>query len=118
MTQVESISESMEDAHVEERKKLERVLHCIEAEQIRLEKLGHTPTADRAAAAALRTQFEKDQIDLTSALEQPYFGRIDFVDVSNTESESEMRIVYIGPHSIRGMDCTGGSTILHQRLRL
>ena len=101
MTQAESTSiESIEYAYAEESKKLKRVIHRIEAEQIRLEKLGHTPTADRSVAAALRTQFENDQVDLTSALEQPYFGRIDFVEVSNTDSESEIRTVYIGSYPI------------------
>ena len=97
---VSASNESMEDAHVEEREKLKRVIHCIEAKQIKLEKLGHTPTADRSAAAALRTQFENDQDDLASALKQLYFGRIDFENTSSAHSDSAINIVYIGSHEI------------------
>ncbi len=93
----------MEQAYEEERKKLERVIQHIEAGQSQLKLAGQTPVHPRASAAPLKEFLGEYGDGLNLALAQPYFGRIDYADLSDTAIRPDMSI-YIGATQIMKED--------------
>lgn len=98
-------------AYEEEAAKLADVLRYIEVRRLELEKQMPVTTADQRTADAVQDVLRQHLDTLTSALDQPYFGRIDYFRKDGESSASEpisadrpLQTIYLGGAAIPDRD--------------
>ncbi len=95
-------------AYQEEAEKLADVVRYIKEERIRLEGEMPAKAAYQQAANAIQEILEKNSATLWSALDQPYFGRIDYLERQDNGKQDDrgdrQRKIYIGITFISGKD--------------
>ncbi len=94
----------MKDDFAEEQGQLAHVIQHAKAELDSVELAKQAPAPNRSAARALLRSLNNTKATLESALEQLYFGRIDYAHLEEGLSESALQaqIIYIGAHHIDG----------------
>ena len=76
-------------AFVEEEKKLAEVVEYIKDRRVQMRKQMPATAADTRTADEIQRILDEDYENLYVALEQPYFGRVDFRNMEDVESGSE-----------------------------
>ena len=88
-------------AFVEEERKLAEVVEYIEGRRLRMRKQMPATAADTRTANAIQEILDEDYENLYEALDQPYFGRVDFRNMEDEESGSENGEVGQGGNGVR-----------------
>ena len=103
-------------AHQEEAEKLEQVLRHIEDRRLRLEERMPATAAHQEAADAIQGILRENTDSLYSALNRPYFGRLDYLKMDSAaaptgqdqgefdESDRRRMRIYLGITLISGQD--------------
>ena len=76
-------------AFVEEEEKLAEVIEYIEDRRVQMRKRMPATAADTRTANAIQGILDEDYESIYEALDQPYFGRVDFRNMEDAESGSE-----------------------------
>ena len=84
----------------EEREKLAAVVRYLQDRLLHWTANQPVTAADQLAADAIHRELEKLNAGFSSALEQPYFGRLDYLALDAPRDVGERKRIYIGPTAI------------------
>lgn len=87
-----------QDAYVEEREKLDDVIRTIQARSSRIRSRLPARAGDTRTADLVQQQRIRELANLQSALQQPYFGRVDYFQLDPQDENS--KTIYIGENGI------------------
>ena len=87
-----------QDTYVEEREKLDDVIRTIQARSARIRSRLPARAGDTRTADLVQQQRMKELANLQSALQQPYFGRVDYFQLDPQDVNS--KTIYIGENGI------------------
>ena len=94
-----------DEAYAEEREKLSRVIEYINQTTARLEGIMPASAAYKEAAEGIQSILDMNEATLYSALDQPYFGRLDYLTSSLVAGDANLDD--IGPDEIQeAPNCT------------
>ena len=88
------------DAYNEESEKLAAVLRHLQATLRHWKENQPVTASDQLAANAIHKELEKLNAGFASALEQPYFGRLDYLVLDAPRDVGERKRIYIGATAI------------------
>ncbi len=91
-------AESLDDAYLEEREKLATVIEAIKASAIEADSHMPARAAYKEAAKSIQKSLQARKDTFESALEQPYFGRVDYLE----HDTQRPRDIYIGQVNVPG----------------
>lgn len=90
----------LENAYKEEREHLSWVIQTMQERAEHLESRMPARAADHRTADAIQAVLESSRATIDSALEQPYFGRIDFLTLDPPPDSENPTAIYIGASHI------------------
>ena len=108
MAQLRDERSNADPAFAEEAEKLAQVLEHIDVERAKLEGRMPATASDRETAQGIQEILQQQADSFYTALDQPYFGRLDFLPKDNDDNgetvERPMQTAYLGITYVSDMD--------------
>lgn len=101
MVQPNTPSDYEEQVHIEGQGKLDEVIQYIKKRRLHLRRQMPATAGDQRAANSLQEMMEREDKTLSVALEQPYFGRVDYslnadyIEVDSNLEGADLKTIYV-----------------------